>query len=173
MRRLTAQRDIDHAQRAWLAEQVAGITVKARGVLNVGSGRRRIGGVNLDANPERWQWTDVGGDAHRLPFADGSFDCVVSSHVIEHLHDPAAALRDMVRVLRYGGFMFHVIPDARFTPAQPRGDRFPFAVHRHTWHGPGEFWPVLKEVPGLWVMELDSFHTFDWSFRIAGQKLDL
>jgi SAM-dependent methyltransferase len=40
------------------------------------------------------------GDLERLPFADGSFDVVVSSHVIEHLPDPAAGLAELRRVTR-------------------------------------------------------------------------
>lgn len=171
MRRLTAQRDIDRAQYAWLAEQVAMVSTNPDAVLNVGCGRKRVRrGVNLDINPERWQPGIVGGDAHRLPFADGVFDCIVSAHLIEHLLDPAAALRDMARVLRHGGFMFHVIPDARFIPEQPRGERFAFAVHRHQWHGPGVFRSVLREVPGVWLLELDNFQAFDWSFKVVLRK---
>jgi SAM-dependent methyltransferase len=38
-------------------------------------------------------------DAFALPFADGTFDCVVSSEVIEHVPDPAAFLKELLRVL--------------------------------------------------------------------------
>ena len=38
------------------------------------------------------------GDAADMPFADRSFDYVVCSHVLEHVHDPAAVLREMMRV---------------------------------------------------------------------------
>ena len=42
-------------------------------------------------------------DAHRLPFKDGTFDAVVSYNTFEHLADPAAAAREILRVLKPGG----------------------------------------------------------------------
>jgi SAM-dependent methyltransferase/uncharacterized protein YbaR (Trm112 family) len=47
--------------------------------------------------------TDVIGDAHRLPFADGAFDAVVTLHTFEHLRAPAAAAAEIRRILRPGG----------------------------------------------------------------------
>jgi SAM-dependent methyltransferase len=43
------------------------------------------------------------GDALRLPFADGSFDRVMSICAIEHFDDGALALAEMARVLAPGG----------------------------------------------------------------------
>jgi predicted SAM-dependent methyltransferase len=39
-------------------------------------------------------------DAQYLPFKDEAFDWVYSSHVIEHVDNPFAMLREMVRVAR-------------------------------------------------------------------------
>jgi len=39
-------------------------------------------------------------DAANLPFSDNSFDVVVSSHVLEHLHDMEKGLRELYRVTR-------------------------------------------------------------------------
>ncbi|MEU4238452.1 methyltransferase domain-containing protein [Actinoplanes sp. NPDC026619] len=41
--------------------------------------------------------------AGALPFVDGSFDTVVANHMLYHVDDPAAALRELARVLRPGG----------------------------------------------------------------------
>ena len=44
--------------------------------------------------------TFLQGDLERLPFSDGTFDVVVSSHVLEHLPDVHAGLRELRRVTR-------------------------------------------------------------------------
>ena len=44
-------------------------------------------------------------DAERLPFADGSFDCVVSLYALLHFPHPKRAVAEMLRVLKPGGFM--------------------------------------------------------------------
>lgn len=46
------------------------------------------------------------GDATRLPFADGSFDVVLSGGLLEHFRDPAPIVREMARVLRSGGLFY-------------------------------------------------------------------
>jgi ubiquinone/menaquinone biosynthesis C-methylase UbiE len=42
-------------------------------------------------------------DAHRLPFADGSFTLVTCGSVFHHLEDPALSIDEVARVLRPGG----------------------------------------------------------------------
>lgn len=41
-------------------------------------------------------------DAAAMPFADGAFDYVVCSHMLEHVVDPAAVVAEMVRVGKAG-----------------------------------------------------------------------
>lgn len=41
-------------------------------------------------------------DAARMPFADGVFDYAICSNLLEHVLDPAAVLRELVRVARAG-----------------------------------------------------------------------
>jgi SAM-dependent methyltransferase len=43
------------------------------------------------------------GDAHELPFEDNTFDFVYCRYLLEHLHDPATAVAEMLRVLKVGG----------------------------------------------------------------------
>lgn len=44
----------------------------------------------------------VGCDAQRLPFRDGAFDYVIASQVLEHVEDPEAMLRELMRVASRG-----------------------------------------------------------------------
>src|SRR6266516_6332060 len=45
------------------------------------------------------------GDAHQLPLEDGSVPLVVALGVVPWLHSPAAAVREMARVLQPGGYL--------------------------------------------------------------------
>jgi len=55
------------------------------------------------------------GDATQLPFADGTFDVVLTRYSFHHMTTPAAALREMTRVCRKGGRV--VVIDATPSPA--------------------------------------------------------
>ena len=50
------------------------------------------------------------GDGTRLPFADGTFDRIIASEVLEHIPDDQAALDELARVLRPGGTMAVTVP---------------------------------------------------------------
>ena len=45
----------------------------------------------------------VRGDLAALPFASGAFDAVLAFHALYHVETPAAAVRELARVLRPGG----------------------------------------------------------------------
>lgn len=51
------------------------------------------------------------GDLEALPFADGSFDFVFATEVLEHLATPLIALKEMHRVLRRGGWLLISLPN--------------------------------------------------------------
>jgi SAM-dependent methyltransferase len=52
----------------------------------------------------------VQGNALALPFAEGTFDRVIASEVLEHIPDDSAAMRELARVLRPGGSMAVTVP---------------------------------------------------------------
>jgi glycosyltransferase involved in cell wall biosynthesis len=53
----------------------------------------------------------VNGSAFALPFKDESFDCVISSQVIEHIPYDESVFSEMCRVLRTGGRLILGTPD--------------------------------------------------------------
>lgn len=57
-----------------------------------------------------------------LPFGDGSFDCVISFQVIEHIDRDAEFVREIHRVLRPGGKFIVTTPNA------------PMSLTRNPWH---------------------------------------
>jgi SAM-dependent methyltransferase len=52
------------------------------------------------------------GDAFRLPFADRTFDRIICSEVMEHVHDYRGALRELARVAKPGARIAVTIPTA-------------------------------------------------------------
>jgi SAM-dependent methyltransferase len=69
--------------------------------------------IGLDREP-RWvartPYPAVIGDATALPFADASFDAATCQTVLMHLADPAAAIAEMVRIVKPGGLVFCAEP---------------------------------------------------------------
>ncbi|MFG1934931.1 class I SAM-dependent methyltransferase [Mycobacterium sp. NPDC048908] len=52
----------------------------------------------------------VKGDALELPYADGTFDCVIASEILEHVPEDDRAISELVRVLKPGGALAITVP---------------------------------------------------------------
>jgi len=79
-------------------------------------------------NTHDWRSANDGSEGGRyvkvsgitLPVKDGEFDLVASRHVLEHIANPIAVLREWNRVLRTGGYVFISVPDRRKTEERKR-----------------------------------------------------
>src|SRR5256885_1523152 len=91
-------------------------------ILDIGCGSSRIlqslpQAVGLDMQIRKLRWLRapgrqlVQGSLSELPFADQTFDAVISSEVIEHIPREEVDLTDMVRVLAPGGTLVLGTPD--------------------------------------------------------------
>lgn len=99
-------------------------------VLDVGCGRKpyrhlataatRYVGVDVDTTATREHGdVDVFYDGRTLPVADGSFEGVLCSQVLEHVFTPEEFLREIARVLRPGGRLVLTVPFAWDEHEQP------------------------------------------------------
>jgi len=52
----------------------------------------------------------VVGDAHRLPFRNGTYDLVLATQLLEHCHTPVEVVAEVHRVLRPGGRFVCSVP---------------------------------------------------------------
>lgn len=66
---------------------------------------------------------DLGG---KLPFEDESFDTILFTDVLEHLAEPAAAMREAARILRAGGKLIIGVPFFYWIHEEP------YDYHRYT-----------------------------------------
>lgn len=56
---------------------------------------------------------------YRLPFADGEFDVVVSTTVMEHAQNTEECLTEIRRILKPGGVSMHLAPSKWYLPVEP------------------------------------------------------
>ena len=56
----------------------------------------------------------IQGDVQSLDFPDNAFDVAIATAVIEHVSDPAKAMREAKRVLRSGGIIVLSAPPTHF-----------------------------------------------------------
>jgi len=74
-------------------------------VLDIGAGADPV-------SPEAFAFDQAQGDANRIvAFAPGSFDCVYSSHCLEHMHEPVETLSNWWSLVAPGGILFVIVPD--------------------------------------------------------------
>lgn len=76
-----------------------------------------IGPNLVDNVSSMFSCTGIVGDACNLPFADQTFDTVISSECIEHTLHPKQAIREMCRVCRKGGLVCITSPNKLWYPA--------------------------------------------------------
>lgn len=97
----------------WPAARVTGVEHSAAQLARVGN--------DLPPNV-----SFIEGDAHALPFGDGSFDVVYCRFLLEHVSQPDVVCAEMFRVLAKGGRVFVQENDVtlqRFDPPTPKFDR--------------------------------------------------
>lgn len=110
------------------------------------------------------------GDVYALGFDDGSFDVVHAHQVLQHLSDPAAALREMRRVLATDGIL--AVRDGDYgafawAPEDPLLERWRDVYHAVTRHNRADA-DAGRRLPA-WVREAGYTHievtSSNWTFH--------
>lgn len=101
---------------------------------------------------------DIIGTAYEIPEPDGAFDTVLCTAVLEHLEEPALALREASRVLKKGGYAIYTAPLFWHLHEEPRD------FYRYTKYG----LKYLFEKAGFEIIEMKPLSGFCVTF---GQEL--
>lgn len=104
-----------------LAQTLARLPIRSGACLNVGGGtegryRELLAGFEVDTvdiadpqgKPMPWRYHKC--DASRLPFADACFDLAVAIESFEHIDNNVAAMREVSRTLKPGGWLVVTTP---------------------------------------------------------------
>lgn len=99
------------------------------------------------------------GTAYDIPAEDGEFDSVICTSVLEHLEEPAQALRECRRILKTGGHALFTMPQSWHIHEEPRD------FYRYTRYG----LEYLFEQSGLSIVELQPLSGF-WVTNLSAQS---
>ncbi len=87
-----------------------------------------------------------------LPFKDNVWDFVISSHVVEHFYDPIKTVKEWLRVVKPGGYVYIIAPhkERTFDRDRPRTS-FEELLDRHEHPNPPEV--DLHGHYSVWITE--------------------
>lgn len=87
------------------------------------SGAAKLIGIDVLKTSISWankHWRYTGkmkfsvGDAHRLKFGNNTFDAAFALEVLEHVHKPVEALKEIKRILKKSGYAVFLVPSDNF-----------------------------------------------------------
>lgn len=106
---------------------------------------------------------DVVAPGDLLPFEDETYDYVIASHVLEHFFDPAKTLKEWLRVVKPGGYVFVILPHAWRVPDEHRpADTIENLIDRHE----GRFSRKQVNWEGAHGGKSDSGHWTVWDLPL-------
>lgn len=104
-----------------------------------------------------------GNREHAMSLPAKLVDFIFSSHMLEHLENPVAALEHWKSRLRSGGVLFLYLPHREMTYWLPQNNR----KHLHTWR-PEEMQTLIEDIG--FIRCIRSERDLYWSFAVVGFK---
>ena len=111
---------------------------------------------------------DLIGTAYEIPQNDESFDCILSTAVLEHLEDPQRALFEAYRVLKPGGYAIYRAPFFWHLHAEPRD------FYRYTKFGLEYLFKTagfeiveIKPLSGFWITFGSELNYYISDFKLG------
>jgi ubiquinone/menaquinone biosynthesis C-methylase UbiE len=128
-----------------------GCGTKAKGLL-VGQFVDEHIGLDHKDCPHDQSNIDIFGTAYDIPVKNASYDCVLSTAVLEHLEEPQQALREAYRTLKPGGYALYTMPLFWHLHEQPR-DFFRYTKYglQHLFRTAGFEIIEITPLSGFWV----------------------
>lgn len=157
----------------WIKQRAAEVRSGSR-VLDVGAGTcpyrklfshceykthdfKQYEGVKLGGS-NNYGDIDYVSDLTAIPVPDGSFDVVICTEVLEHVPDPAGALREMSRVTKAGGLLILTAPLGS-------------GLHQLPFHFYGGFTPEwYRYFSGIYGLEVKEIKANGGFFRMLAQE---
>jgi SAM-dependent methyltransferase len=163
---------------AHLSRLLAGRSTKNVLVIGAGDGSeglaklRDVGCQIVSSDVTVTAITQVGADAHQLPFASGSFDAVVAIAVLEHVIDPWRCVGEIHRVLASDGLVF---ADTPFMQQVHGGaydfTRFTRSGHRYLFRRFEEIDSGLSNGPGAALAWALAYFCCSFAVSVRARKL--
>lgn len=98
-------------------------------------------------------------DIESMKFSDGTFDAVVALHVMEHVQNLNAFIREVHRVTKQGGYFFAVMPSMSHYKAKLAGAKWKYwGPPAHLWYFTNQSLTIFLEKNGFEVKHCSSFY---------------
>jgi SAM-dependent methyltransferase len=112
---------------------------------------------------------DIVSDAYDIPLGDAAVDCILCTEVLEHLEEPATALKSAYRVLRPGGVALYTVPFSWPVHEAPR-DFYRYSEFglRYLFEKAGFRIVEIRALDGLLVKLVQPMCYSLWSLRKGG-----
>jgi len=123
-------------------------------------------GLDHEECPHGKTKIDIIGSAYQIPEKNDSFNCILSTAVLEHLEEPQKALTEAFRVLKPGGYAIYTAPLFWHIHEAPR-DFFRYTSYglKHLFKNAGFEIIEIKAMSGFWNTFITEFNYYLQRFK--------